>query len=149
MITLPITLTIAGAAAIMNVWLGLRVSLLRRRHGISIGDGGRPDVTTRMRAHANFAEYAPFFLILLALVELARGSEQWLWIVSILFILARLAHPIGMDRSRSNILRIAGIVVTWATLLILAGAAIAASYAESAKPKASYAASAPGGTKLI
>jgi uncharacterized membrane protein YecN with MAPEG domain len=148
MIMLPITLTIAGAAAIMNVWLGLRVSLLRRRHGISIGHGGKTEITTRMRAHANFVEYAPFFLILLALVELARGSEPWLWVVSILFILGRLAHPIGMDRPGARVLRTAGIVVTWLALLVLAGAAIAASYAEVGRPKVSYASSAPGGTKL-
>src|SRR3712207_1417931 len=67
MTTLPITLTIAGAAALMNLWLGLRVSMLRRRHKVSIGDGGNDAVRTRMRAHANFAEYTPIFLILLGL----------------------------------------------------------------------------------
>ncbi len=148
MTTLPITLTIAGAAAIMNVWLGLRVSLLRRRHGVSIGDGGKAQIATRMRAHANYVEYTPFFLILLALVELARGSEPWLWLVAILFILGRLAHPLGMDRPGANLLRIAGIAVTWLGLLALAAIALATSYAEQAKPKVSYAALALDGTKL-
>lgn len=148
MTTLPITLTIAGAAAIMNVWLGLRVSQLRRRHGISIGDGGKADIAARMRAHANYVEYTPFFLILLAIVELARGSEAWLWLAAILFILGRLAHPLGMDRPGANLLRIVGIATTWLSLLALAGVALATSYAEQAKPKVSYAALALGGTKL-
>ncbi len=45
---LPITLTIAGAAALLNIWLGYRVGQMRLTHKISIGDGGnepldRPD----------------------------------------------------------------------------------------------------------
>ncbi len=136
---LPITLTIAGAAALMNVWLGLRVSMLRRLHKVSIGDGGRSDIAVRMRAHANFIEYAPFFLILLALVELARGSETWLWAVGILFILARLLHPFGMDRQGANALRLAGIAITWLTLLGLAACALAIPYLErTPKPRSGY-----------
>jgi len=130
---LPITLTIAGAAALMNVWLGLRVSMLRRLHKVSIGDGGRSDVGTRMRAHANFTEYTPFFLILLALVELARGSESWLWGVGIAFILGRLLHPFGMDRPGASAMRIAGIVITWACLLGLAAYALSLPYLQRGK----------------
>jgi len=127
---LPITLTIAGAAALLNFWLGLRVSVLRRRQRVSIGDGGNVAVATRMRAHANFVEYTPFFLILLALVELAKGSETWLWLVAILFILGRLAHAFGMDRPAPNFLRIAGMVLTWTPLIGLAAYAIALPYVE-------------------
>ena len=64
---LPITLTIAGAAALLNVWLGLRVSRLRRQYNVSIGHGGKSALATRTRSHSNFIEYTPFFLILLGL----------------------------------------------------------------------------------
>jgi hypothetical protein len=128
MTTLPITLTIAGAAALMNVWLGLRVSLLRRRLKVSVGDGGESAITARMRAHANYIEYTPFFLILLALVELAAGSDTWLWLVAIIFILGRLAHVFGMDREGANLLRVSGISITWLCLLGLAAYAIVLSY---------------------
>src|SRR3546814_5560015 len=74
--TMPITLTIAGSAALLNVWLGFRVSQMRRLHKVSIGHGGKSVIATRMRAHANFVEYTPFFLILLGLVEMARGSRS-------------------------------------------------------------------------
>jgi uncharacterized membrane protein YecN with MAPEG domain len=140
MTTLPITLTIAAAAAIINVWLGARVSRLRFRHKVSMGDQGNAGLIARMRAHANFIEYAPFFLILLAAVELARGSEGWLWAVAILFILGRLAHPFGMDRPAPNALRVIGTILTWLLLLLLAGVAIAAAYAEQARPRVTYAA---------
>jgi hypothetical protein len=135
-IVLPITLTIAGAAALINLWLGFRVSRLRIRHKISVGDQDNDQVRCRMRAHANFAEYTPLFLILLGLVELARGSQTWLWAVAILYIVARLAHPFGMDRPAPNKLRLAGILVTWLVLLGLAVYALAIPYLERSKPVA-------------
>ena len=125
---LPITLTIAGAAALMNIWLGLRVSLLRRRFNVLVGDGGNSAVAARMRAHANFVEYAPFFLILLGAIELARGSQPLLWVAGIVFILGRLLHPFGMDSAGALKLRVAGIAITWATLLALAAYALTIPY---------------------
>lgn len=138
---LPITLTIAGAAALLNIWLSIRVSQYRRLHKVSIGDGGHSGVAARMRAHANFAEIAPLFLILLGLVELAGGSDLWLWLVAIAFILARLAHPFGMERPAPNLPRIGGVAVSWALLLGLALYAIAIPYLQgSMVPVIEYAA---------
>ncbi|MCW3846832.1 MAPEG family protein [Sphingomonas sp. LB-2] len=97
---LPIALTTAGAAALVNFWLAWRIGQVRTAEKISIGDGGNPRLIARMRAHLNFAEYVPLVLILIALIELARGTHLWLWIVALLFILGRVAHPIGMDGSR-------------------------------------------------
>ena len=139
MTTLPITLTIAGAAALLNVWLGLRVSLLRRQLKVSVGDGGATQIATRMRAHANYVEYTPFFLILLAAVELAAGSGTWLWLVAIAYVLARIAHAFGMDRQAPNLLRVVGIVVTWLCLIGLAAYAIVISYQKPSVPPVTYA----------
>jgi uncharacterized membrane protein YecN with MAPEG domain len=92
-----------------------------------------------MRAHANFVEYTPLFLILLALVELSQGSKTWLWGISILFILGRLAHPFGMDRPAPNKLRLVGIVITWAVLLGLAAYALVLPYLDGSRPPVTYA----------
>ena len=135
---LPITLTIAGACALLTIWLALRVSHLRRLRKVSIGDGGDERVAIRMRAHSNFAEYTPLFLILLAAVELAVGASMWLWGIAILYVLSRLAHPFGMERPAPNFLRMAGIALTWLTLLALAGWAIALTYIRSADPPARH-----------
>src|SRR3546814_12320133 len=59
--------------------------------------GGDPLLRARMRAHANYAEYTPFFLILLGLIELARGTHLWLWGVAILYVIGRILHAFGMD----------------------------------------------------
>jgi len=128
MITLPITITMAAAATLINLWLGIRVSRLRRLHHVSIGDNGNPQVATRMRAHANFVEYTPLFLILLGLVEAARGSPVWLWAAAILFVVGRLAHPFGMDRPAPNAFRLVGIVLTWLVMLGLAAYALSIPY---------------------
>jgi uncharacterized membrane protein YecN with MAPEG domain len=99
---LPITLTIAGAAAILNIWLAMRVGRLRRALPVNVGDGGDERVQRRMRAHANFAENMPIALILIALIELATGGGLLLWGAGILFVLARIAHPCGMERPAAN-----------------------------------------------
>jgi uncharacterized protein len=125
---LPITLTIAGAAAILHIWLSLRVSRLRRPLKIGVGDGGNEVLARRMRAHGNFAENVPIFLVLLGFLELAMGRELWLWGAAILFILARIAHAFGMDRPGANALRVGGISVTWLVLLGLALYAIFIAY---------------------
>jgi uncharacterized membrane protein YecN with MAPEG domain len=131
---LPITLTIAAAAALIHVWLSVRVSRLRRLHHISIGDEGNKAVATRMRAHGNFAENTPIFL--LALIEHAVGSELWLWIVAAVYILARLLHAFGMDRPAPNWMRIGGVGLSWLVLLGLAGCALFLSYHEQLSRRA-------------
>jgi uncharacterized protein len=124
---LPITLTIAGAAAIINIWLGWRVGQKRISQKVSIGDGGDPGVICRMRAHANYAEYTPFVLILIGLIELAAGTSTWLWAVGALYLLARIAHAFGMDVQppKQSKLRGIGILVTMLTLLGLGLYAVA------------------------
>ncbi|MGQ0660039.1 MAPEG family protein [Sphingosinicella sp.] len=125
---LQITLTMAGAAAILHVWLSLRVSRLRRPLKIGFGDGGNEILLRRMRAHANFAENVPIFLILLAVLELASGGNLILWTAAILFILARIAHAFGMDRPGANPLRVGGIGVSWLVLIGLGLHAILIAY---------------------
>jgi uncharacterized protein len=125
---MPITLTIAGAAAILHVWLSLRVSRLRRPLKVAFGDGGNEILLRRMRAHSNFAENMPLFLILLALLEFATGGDLWLWGAAILFVLARIAHAFGMDRPGANPLRVGGIAISWAVLLGLGFYAIFLAY---------------------
>jgi uncharacterized protein len=128
MIILPVTLTIAGAAALLNFWLALRVGRMRVAEKVSIGDGGNSRLTGRMRAHANYVEYTPFVLILLGLVELGSGTSPVLWAIGVLYILARIAHAFGMEAQKPGILRLGGIAVTMLTLIALAGWAIAIPY---------------------
>jgi hypothetical protein len=115
---LPITLTIAAAAALINIWLGVRIGAIRTKEKIFIGDGGHDPLVRRMRAQANYLENTPFVLILLGVVELAIGYQTWLWVVAAVYIFGRIAHAIGMDGVRAA--RMIGTIVTMLTLAILA-----------------------------
>jgi uncharacterized membrane protein YecN with MAPEG domain len=94
---------------------------MRGKAKVSIGDGGHPQVLARMRAHANFVEYTPFVLILIGLIEFARGPKTWLWLVGIAFLLSRILHAFGMDKTGSNPQRVIGSSVT---MLVMVGLAI-------------------------
>lgn len=127
---LPISLTAAGAAALLHIWLSLRVSQVRRSQQILHGDGGSPALLKRMRAHANYIENMPFFLALLVLLELAGAWSLPLWIATIIFFLARILHAFGMDKDTLSPLRMIGVLGSWLVLLGLAGWAITTTYAE-------------------
>ena len=124
---LPITLTVAGAAALINIWLMIRVGQVRTSEKISVG--GNEKVIRRMRAHSNYIESAPFVLVLVGVIELASTSSPvWLWIVGGLYLLGRVAHGVGMDDGKFGKGRMIGTIVTMLTLLGLGIYAISIPY---------------------
>jgi uncharacterized membrane protein YecN with MAPEG domain len=121
---LQTTLSLAAAAAVINFWLGFRTGKLRYDAKVLHGDGGNPLLLQRMRAQANFVENTPFVLILIAAIELTGKGGKWLAIVGSIYMLARISHALGMDRTTTNPLRATGFVVTVLTLLGLAAVAV-------------------------
>jgi uncharacterized membrane protein YecN with MAPEG domain len=122
MIILPVTLTAAGLAALLNIWIANRVGRVRGQEKVSIGDGGNARLIAAMRAHANYVEYTPFVLVLLGFIEVAvtdkgTNSPWWLWTVAILYLVGRVAHALGMTIDNPLKLRLIGTVVTLLTLL--------------------------------
>jgi uncharacterized membrane protein YecN with MAPEG domain len=120
MTPVPITLLAAAAAVAVNIWLGARVVRSRRDNNVKIGDGGNEAVLRRMRAQANFIENAPFFLILLGGLELSGGNRPALGAIAAAFILARIAHPIGMDGPHLFRWRMVGMMTSVFALVALA-----------------------------
>jgi uncharacterized membrane protein YecN with MAPEG domain len=101
---LPTTLCLATAAAVVNIWLGMRIGQVRHGLKVSVGDGGDERLVRRMRAQANFIEQAPLTVILFGLIEAVGGARlpwggAWLAPLAALFILGRVAHGFGMDGS--------------------------------------------------
>jgi len=126
--SITITLTMAAAAALINIWLFFRVSQVRTSEKISVGDGGNENVIRRMRAQANFIEYTPIILILIAAIEISGGASTWLWAIGALFMFGRIGHAIGMDGGSLGKGRMIGTIITLLTMLILAIWAIYLSY---------------------
>jgi uncharacterized membrane protein YecN with MAPEG domain len=131
---LPITLTFAGAAAILHIWLAARVSRMRVAHKVSIGDGGAEPLVRRMRAHANYGENMPIVLIMIGLIELAGGDPRILWAAGIIFILARILHGFGMDQPHPSRLRAIGMIANSLVLIGLAGWALSFAYQSPPAP---------------
>jgi uncharacterized membrane protein YecN with MAPEG domain len=124
MTILPVTLCAAAAAAIINIWLSIRVGRMRTAHKISIGDDAGGPLTARMRAQLNFVENTAFVLILIAAIELAGAGGDWLAIVSGVYLLGRVAHGLGMDGGALAKGRMVGTIVTLLTQLGLAVVAV-------------------------
>jgi uncharacterized membrane protein YecN with MAPEG domain len=116
---LTISLITAVALAVINLWLSIRTGQARQAAKVSIGDGGDPLLTARMRAHANFIEYVPIALILMALIESGGGNPRILWLIGIALVIGRLIHPFGMERPSPNPFRIGGILLTYLVTIAL------------------------------
>jgi len=114
---LLVTMITAGFCGLIFLALTARVVQRRVAGKVLIGDGGDAQLLERIRAHANFAEYVPITLILMAAVELAAGhGSVWLWSSGGLLIVGRIAHAIGMSRPAPNALRAIGALVSWALI---------------------------------
>ena len=123
-----VTLIIAAALGLINIWLGIRVTRIRISHKVSLGSGDVPGMEGRIRAHANFNEYVPVALILMLLIEMNVGPSRWLWGLGALLVAARLIHPFGMARPAPNPPRAVGASLTWAVLLALVVWAVMLAY---------------------
>ena len=117
------TLAMAAVAAIINIWLMLRVGSIRRAAGISVGDGGDDSLIRRMRAQSNFLESAPFVILLIAAIEISGRGGIWLTAVGGAYMIGRVLHAIGMD-GKLQWGRFVGTIVTLLTLLGLAVVAV-------------------------
>jgi uncharacterized membrane protein YecN with MAPEG domain len=89
----------AGLLALFFCALSVRV-IGYRRGGISLGDGGNPELNRAIRGHANFAEYAPLALLLLALLELSHISVYVLHALGLTLLAARLLHGYALSYTR-------------------------------------------------
>lgn len=120
---MPITALYAGLLAPLFIVLSARVIGRRREARIALGPGEDAELLRRMRVHANFAEYAPFALICLALAESVATPPLTLHLAGILLLAGRYVHAYGVSRSSERIrVRVAGMVMTFAAITIAAAA---------------------------
>jgi uncharacterized membrane protein YecN with MAPEG domain len=127
MTPIPVALATAAAAVFVNLWLGWRIAQLREQFKVSVGDGGQDLLLRRMRAQANFIEHAPIFLILLGGLELSGANRLALLAIAAVFILARIAHGVGMDGGEGPRWRMYGMMgSTFATVALSVWALVCA-----------------------
>ena len=127
MAPVPVTLAMSAACALLNMWLGARVGQYRGKFKVSVGDGGQEPLLRRMRAQANFIESAPLFLLLVLGLELSGANRGVLAAVAAIFVLVRIAHPIGMESADQRRWRMVGAMGTGlATFALVVWAAVCA-----------------------
>ena len=121
---LPITSLYAGLLALLFIALSWRVIAVRRSEKVSLGDGENKDLRQRIRAHGNFAEYAPMGLILLACVELQGAPAVAVHVLGLILLAGRALHAMSLWRYPINFtFRTWGMLATF-VMLGLSGAGL-------------------------
>ena len=116
-----ITLLVASLHVLFYLLLSMQVILHRKAYRIGVGTGGDEAMTRKVRVHANFAEYVPLALLLLALLELSGTTAPLLWTCGLLLLLSRVMHAIGLGGSAGySAGRFGGTLLTFAVLLAMA-----------------------------
>jgi|TARA_B110000914_G_C15399276_1_gene416339 uncharacterized membrane protein YecN with MAPEG domain len=112
------------AALLTIIQIGLMFSVIKMRGdaGVFIGSGGNEGLERRIRAHGNFIENVPTFLVCLMLIELMVGSTLLVALLGGVVLLARLAHAIALSaNSGVTAGRLVGTVGTVIPMLVAAG----------------------------
>jgi uncharacterized membrane protein YecN with MAPEG domain len=84
------------------VYLSVRANGFRRKAQIAIVDSGDKGMLRDIRMNTNFAEYIPFALVLLVLMELQNRPSRLLLGLGCLPVVERVAHAYGQLRSSAR-----------------------------------------------
>lgn len=114
--------------SIIFIGLSVNVILARRRFKIPLNDGSNFELQRRLRAHANFAEYTPIFLIMLISAEHEGASTLLIHCIGALFITGRILHAYSLtsaEKYKDGVLlnkasyRVKGMACTFSSIGLL------------------------------
>ncbi len=112
----------ASILAIVFVVLSVRTLRLRRSLKIAMGDAGDKRMLRAIRVHSNFAEYVPFALLLIYLVEIQAAHPILVHGLGLWLLAGRLSHAFGVSRDDEKFqYRVAGMAATFTVLLACSG----------------------------
>jgi uncharacterized membrane protein YecN with MAPEG domain len=118
---MPVTAFYAALLAALFILLSVRVIAQRREARVEIGPGESKELLRRMRVHANFAEYVPFALVLLALAESLKAPTPLLHLSGLVLVAGRFVHAYGLSQNPHNLrMRFWGMTLTFAAIAIAA-----------------------------
>jgi uncharacterized protein len=119
-----VTAVYAGVLGLVLVILSIWVIAGRGQFHVNLGDGGNEALRRRVRAHANFTEYVPLILLLVALLEMQHTSRMVIHGLLLLLVVGRLLHPFGVmaepGSTRQTAGRATGAVLTLGVLAVAA-----------------------------
>jgi len=116
---MTITPVYAALLGLLFIALSVRVIRLRRARKVAIGAKGDPVIERAMRVHANFAEYAPLALLLIAMLELKGVGALWIHALGGLLLAGRALHAYGVSRPDEDFrFRVAGMSLTFSAIAL-------------------------------
>lgn len=121
---LPVTALYAALLGLLYAVLTLLVVRGRFGSKVMLGTGEDKGLYRAVRAHANFAEFVPLILILMALGEGMRLSAFLLHLLGAALVVARVMHAIGISREPDLSAARGGGAVLTVTVLIVASIAV-------------------------
>jgi len=91
-----ITAIYAGLLGLMSIAVASPAGMMRGRLNISVGDGGNKDLLLAMRRHANFVEWVPLALVLIALLEMNIALKLPIHLLGGGLVVARAFHALSL-----------------------------------------------------
>ncbi len=118
---MAITAFYAALLGLFFVFLSFRVIGWRRLKSVELGHGEDSELLRRMRVHANFAEYVPFTLLLMAIAESMTAPRPLIHVAGLILIAGRLMHAYGLSQTPHILrFRVGGIILTFTALALSA-----------------------------
>lgn len=118
---MPITAFYASLLAFLFVLLSVRVIAQRREARVEIGVGESRELLRRSRVHANFAEYVPLALLMLAFAESLKAPSVVLHLLGLALLAGRLLHAYALSQNPHILgLRVLGVTMTLCVIGIAA-----------------------------
>ncbi len=103
--------------ACLFLTLSIRTIRARRLAKVAIGTGGDRVLERLSRVHANFSEYVPFTLLLIALSEMRGIHHVIIHGLCLALLVGRCAHAWGVSNRTENFrFRVIGIALTLNTI---------------------------------
>lgn len=96
--TIDVPVTALTMVGLLPIYIGLafRVIKKRREFKVPVGTGNQGELETAIRAHGNFSEYVPFFLLLLLTAEINKAPLGLLGLCALMMIAGRLIHSVAI-----------------------------------------------------
>ena len=118
---MAITAFYAALLGLFFVFLSFRVIGWRRLKSVELGHGEDSELLRRMRVHANFAEYVPFTLLLMAIAESMTAPRPLIHVAGLILIAGRLMHAYGLSQTPHILrFRVGGMILTFTALALSA-----------------------------
>ena len=111
-----ISIIFTSVCLILYLLLSVNAAMTRRRSGLAIGEKDNENLARAVRAHGNFSEYTPLFLISFVLLESVQASSDYLILAGFFFLLGRIFHAYSMF-SKKELFRALGMILTFGPYL--------------------------------